>query len=125
MASLRRPRKRISTGISTPTCWILLLAKREAVEFFGDEGGSIINIGGSLASDLNPSNSAADTAAKGAADATTRVLAKELGARIICVNAVKPGMIKSKALTLAASSAAIPKKTRRTDAVRPNWTARR
>jgi 3-oxoacyl-[acyl-carrier protein] reductase len=39
----------------------LLLATREAAKLFGDEGGSVINIG-SVASDLNPPNSVVYTA---------------------------------------------------------------
>jgi 3-oxoacyl-[acyl-carrier protein] reductase len=68
----------------------LLLATKEAAKLFGDEGGSIINIG-SVANDLNPPNTVVYTATKGAADAVTRVLAKELGPRKIRVNAIKPG----------------------------------
>jgi 3-oxoacyl-[acyl-carrier protein] reductase len=69
----------------------LLLATKEAAKLFGDEGGSVINIG-SVASDLNPPNSVVYTATKGAVDAVTRVLAKELGPRKIRVNAIKPGL---------------------------------
>ena len=68
----------------------LLLATREAAKLFGDEGGSVINIG-SVANDLNPPNTVVYTATKGAVDAVTRVLAKELGPRKIRVNAIKPG----------------------------------
>ena len=68
----------------------LLLATKEATKLFGDEGGSVINIG-SVANDLNPPNTVVYTATKGAVDAVTRVLAKELGPRKIRVNAIKPG----------------------------------
>jgi 3-oxoacyl-[acyl-carrier protein] reductase len=44
----------------------LLLATKEAAKLFGDEGGSIINIG-SVASDLNSPNTVVYTATKGAA----------------------------------------------------------
>lgn len=70
----------------------LLLATKEAAKLFGDDGGSVINIG-SVASDLNPPNSVVYTATKGAVDAVTRVLAKELGPKKIRVNAIKPGLI--------------------------------
>jgi len=70
----------------------LLLATKEAAKHFGDNGGSVINIG-SLANDLNPPNSVVYTATKAAVDAVTRVLAKELGPRKIRVNAIKPGLI--------------------------------
>ena len=72
----------------------LLLATKEAAKLFGDEGGSVINIG-SVASDLNPPNSVVYTATKGAVDAVTRVLAKELGPRKIRVNAIKPGGVET------------------------------
>jgi 3-oxoacyl-[acyl-carrier protein] reductase len=70
----------------------LLLATQEAAKLFGDEGGSVINIG-SVASDLNSPNTVVYTAMKGAVDAVTRVLAKDLGPRKIRVNAIKPGLI--------------------------------
>jgi 3-oxoacyl-[acyl-carrier protein] reductase len=66
----------------------------EAAKLFGDEGGSVINIG-SVASDLNPPNSVVYTATKGAVDAVTRVLAKELGPRKIRVNSINPGVIET------------------------------
>jgi 3-oxoacyl-[acyl-carrier protein] reductase len=72
----------------------LLLATQEATKLFGDEGGSVINIG-SVASDLNPPNSVVYTATKGAVDAVTRVLAKELGPRNIRVNSINPGVIET------------------------------
>jgi 3-oxoacyl-[acyl-carrier protein] reductase len=68
----------------------LILATREAVKYFGPQGGSVINIG-SLASTLTPPNSVIYTATKGAVDAVTRVLAKELGPRKIRVNSINPG----------------------------------
>ncbi len=72
----------------------LLLATKEAAKLFGDEGGSVINIG-SVVSDLNPPNSVVYTATKGAVDAVTRVLAKELGPRKIRVNSINPGVIET------------------------------
>jgi 3-oxoacyl-[acyl-carrier protein] reductase len=68
----------------------LILATREAVKYFGPQGGSVINIG-SVASTLTPPNSVVYTATKGAVDAVTRVLAKELGPRKIRVNSINPG----------------------------------
>src|ERR1700731_1642262 len=70
----------------------LLLATKEAAKLFGDEGGSVINIG-SVASDLTSPNTVVYTATKGAVDAGTRGLAKELGPRKIRVNAIKPGLV--------------------------------
>src|SRR6202023_2930175 len=70
----------------------LLLATKEAAKLFGDEGGSVINIG-SVASDLNPPNSVVYTATKGAVDAVNRELAKELGPRRLRVNSINPGLV--------------------------------
>jgi 3-oxoacyl-[acyl-carrier protein] reductase len=72
----------------------LLLATQEAAKLFGDKGGSVINIG-SVASELNSPNSVVYTATKGAVDAVTRVLAKELGPRKIRVNSINPGVIET------------------------------
>ena len=72
----------------------LLLATQEATKLFGDEGGSVINIG-SVASDLNMPNTVVYTATKGAVDAVTRVLAKELGPRKIRVNSINPGQTET------------------------------
>ena len=69
----------------------LLLATREALRYF-DGGGSIINISSSATS-LTPPTSVVYTATKGAVDAITRTLAKELGPRNIRVNAINPGMV--------------------------------
>lgn len=70
----------------------LILASQEAVKYFTPEGGSIINIS-STASSITPPNSVVYTATKGAVDAITRTLAKELGPRKIRVNAINPGMV--------------------------------
>jgi 3-oxoacyl-[acyl-carrier protein] reductase len=72
----------------------LLLATQEAAKLFGDAGGSVINIG-SVISDVNPPNTVVYTATKGAVDAVTRVLAKELGPRKIRVNSLNPGIIET------------------------------
>jgi 3-oxoacyl-[acyl-carrier protein] reductase len=72
----------------------LLLATKEAAKLFGEEGGSVINIG-SVVNDVNPPDSVVYTATKGAVDAATRVLAKELGPRKIRVNAIKPGVTET------------------------------
>ena len=72
----------------------LILATQEAVKLFGPEGGSIINIG-STASTVTPPATAVYTATKGAVDAVTRVLAKELGPRKIRVNSINPGMVET------------------------------
>jgi 3-oxoacyl-[acyl-carrier protein] reductase len=71
----------------------LLLTTQAAVPHLG-EGASIINIG-SIVSSLTPPNSTVYTGTKGAVDAITGVLAKELGARKIRVNSINPGMIET------------------------------
>ena len=77
----------------------LLLTTRAAVKHLG-EGASIINIG-SVVSSLTPPNSAVYTATKGAVDAITGVLAKELGARRIRVNSINPGMVETEGVHTA------------------------
>jgi len=72
----------------------LILASQEAAKLFGPEGGSIINIG-STASRLTPPMTAVYTATKGAVDAVTHVLAKELGPKKIRVNSINPGMVET------------------------------
>src|SRR5205085_7631533 len=72
----------------------LILASREAANAFGPDGGSIINIG-STASQLTPPQTTVYTATKGAVDAVTRVLAKELGPKKIRVNSINPGMVET------------------------------
>src|SRR5256714_7128802 len=72
----------------------MLLATQEALKHFTAEGGSIINIG-SLASSLTPPTAVVYNATKGAVDAITRTLAKELGARKIRVNSINPGVVKT------------------------------
>ncbi|MBO0861941.1 MAG: glucose 1-dehydrogenase [Chloracidobacterium sp.] len=69
----------------------LLLTTQAAVKRIG-EGGSIINIG-SVASRITIPNSSVYTGTKGAVDAITGVLARELGPRKIRVNALNPGMV--------------------------------
>jgi 3-oxoacyl-[acyl-carrier protein] reductase len=72
----------------------LILATQEAVKHFGTEGGSVINIG-SVASDLTPPTAVIYGATKGAVDAITRVLAKELGPKNIRVNSINPGGVET------------------------------
>src|ERR1700736_3040982 len=70
----------------------LILATQEALKHFGPDGGSVINIG-SLASSLTPPTAVVYNATKGAVDAITRTLAKELGPKKIRVNSINPGMV--------------------------------
>lgn len=78
----------------------LLLATQEAVKQFDSAGGSIINISSAVTS-LTPPSSSVYTGTKGAVDAITRTLAKELGSRNIRVNAINPGMIETEGVIAA------------------------
>jgi 3-oxoacyl-[acyl-carrier protein] reductase len=78
----------------------LILATQEAAKHFGPEGGSVINIG-STVSQITPPASAVYTATKGAVDAVTHVLAKELGPKKIRVNSINPGMVETEGVHAA------------------------
>jgi 3-oxoacyl-[acyl-carrier protein] reductase len=71
----------------------LLLTTQAGVKHLG-EGGSIINVG-SVVSRITPPGSSVYTGTKGAVDAITGVLARELGPKKIRVNALNPGMIET------------------------------
>jgi 3-oxoacyl-[acyl-carrier protein] reductase len=71
----------------------LLLTTQAAAKHFS-EGASVINIG-SVVTSLFPPDSAVYTGSKGAVDAITGVLAVELGARKIRVNAINPGGVET------------------------------
>jgi 3-oxoacyl-[acyl-carrier protein] reductase len=71
----------------------LILTTQAAMKHLG-EGGSIINIG-SVVSRITPPNSSVYTGTKGAVDAITGVLARELGPKKIRVNALNPGMVET------------------------------
>ena len=77
-----------------------ILAIQEAVKHFGPKGGSVINIS-SVASTSAPPNSVVYSATKGALDAVTRVLAKELGPRRIRVNTIAPGGVETEGVHAA------------------------
>ena len=70
-----------------------ILTTQAAVKYLG-EGASIINIGSGV-SRITPANSAVYTGTKGALDAITGVLARELGPRKIRVNTINPGMVET------------------------------
>ena len=71
----------------------LLLITQAASKHLG-EGASIVNVG-SVVSRITPPGSVVYTATKGAVDAITGVLARELGPRKIRVNSVNPGMVET------------------------------
>lgn len=68
-----------------------LLCSQNAVEIFGDRGGSIINISSTVS--INPMPGLiVYCAAKAAVDTFTKVLSKELGGRKIRINTIAPGV---------------------------------
>jgi 3-oxoacyl-[acyl-carrier protein] reductase len=69
----------------------LLLITQAAVKHMG-EGASIINIS-SAVTRITPPGTAVYTATKGAVDAITGVLSKELGPKKIRVNSINPGLV--------------------------------
>jgi 3-oxoacyl-[acyl-carrier protein] reductase len=71
----------------------LLLTTQAALKHIS-EGGSIINIG-SVVSRITPPASSVYTGTKGAVDAITGVLARELGPKKIRVNGINPGMVET------------------------------
>jgi 3-oxoacyl-[acyl-carrier protein] reductase len=71
----------------------MLLTTRAALRHL-TEGASIINVG-SLVSRITPPGSAVYSATKGAVDAITGVLAKELGPKRIRVNTIQPGIVET------------------------------
>ncbi|MDB5294749.1 MAG: short chain dehydrogenase family protein, partial [Phycisphaerales bacterium] len=71
----------------------LLLVTQAAAKHLG-EGGSVINVGSGI-SRLKPAGTSVYTATKGAVDAITGVLAKELAPRKIRVNSVNPGLVET------------------------------
>lgn len=72
----------------------LLLASKEAVKHFGDQGGNIVNISSVVATLASP-NASVYSATKAAVDAITRSLAHELGPNKIRVNSINPGMVET------------------------------
>jgi 3-oxoacyl-[acyl-carrier protein] reductase len=72
----------------------LTLATREALKYFGPQGGSVINISSVVTRMVLPGSSIY-TATKAAVDAITAVLAKELGPKKIRVNAINPGYVET------------------------------
>jgi len=78
----------------------LLLTTQEALKYFPSSGGNVINIS-SLVSTLAPPNGSVYSATKAAVDTITGSLAKELGARKIRVNAVRPGLVETEGTSTA------------------------
>src|SRR5881227_1158975 len=78
----------------------MLLATQAALKHFNSDGGSIINVS-SLASSLTPPTGVVYNATKGAVDAVTRTLPKELGPKKIRVNSINPGMVMTEGVVSA------------------------
>ena len=72
----------------------LLLTTQAAVKHFPETGGSVINIS-SLVTRITPPMAVVYNGTKGAVDAITATLAKELGAKKIRVNAINPGVVNT------------------------------
>jgi 3-oxoacyl-[acyl-carrier protein] reductase len=68
-----------------------LLCSQQAVEMFGINGGSIINISSTVSTNPMPTL-LVYCSAKAAIDTFTKVLAKELGSKNIRVNTIAPGV---------------------------------
>ncbi len=75
----------------------LLLVSQAAAKHL-PQGGSIVNIG-SLVSRITPPGMAVYNGTKGAVDAITGTLSKELGPKGIRVNTVNPGMVETEGAT--------------------------
>jgi 3-oxoacyl-[acyl-carrier protein] reductase len=82
----------------------LILASQEAIKLFGRSGGSIINISSVVATSA-PATTSVYSVTKGAVDAVTRSLAKELGPRNIRVNSINPGLVETEGTTSLGSTA--------------------
>ena len=81
----------------------LLLTTQEAVKHFPPAGGSIVNISSVVGPHPLP-NASVYSATKGAVDAITKSLARELGPKKIRVNSLNPGMIETEGLRTAGFS---------------------
>jgi len=71
-----------------------ILATQKAVEMFGGDGGSIINISSTVSQNPVP-GLVVYAAAKAAVDNITKTLSKELGAKKIRINTIAPGLTET------------------------------
>lgn len=78
----------------------LILASQEAAAAFGPDGGSIINVS-SMVSYSPPAGASVYSGTKGAVDAISASLARELASRKIRVNSVNPGMVETEGVHTA------------------------
>jgi 3-oxoacyl-[acyl-carrier protein] reductase len=79
-----------------------VLSIQQALKYFNEHGGSIINIS-SVASVKATPMSLVYSASKGAVDAITRALSKELGSKKIRVNSILPGPTQTEGNPVAGS----------------------
>ncbi len=78
----------------------LILSTQKAVEAFGPEGGSVINISSVVG--VSPvAGATVYSATKAAVDAVTKALSKELGPKKIRVNSLSPGMVETEGVHAA------------------------
>jgi 3-oxoacyl-[acyl-carrier protein] reductase len=75
----------------------VILSIQEALNHFGPDGGSVINIS-SVASVSSMPSTVVYAASKSAVDSITRTLSAELGARRIRVNTIAPGGVETEGL---------------------------
>lgn len=71
-----------------------IVAIREAVKFFGEKGGNIINISSGVSTSPVATGSVY-SATKAALDAVTIALSKEFGGRNIRINSILPGVVET------------------------------
>ena len=72
----------------------LMLAIKEAAQYFGPDGGSIINISSNVARSPNQT-AVIYSATKAAVDSITQSLAKDYGPRGIRINSLNPGIVET------------------------------
>ena len=72
----------------------LILAMQESLKYFGEVGGSIVNVS-SVVATYSPVNSGVYNATKSAVDGLTRTFSKELAPKKIRVNSINPGPIET------------------------------
>src|SRR5208282_867753 len=88
----------------------LLLTTQEAVKLIGPEGGSIINIS-SIVAKMPVAGASVYSSTKGAVDAITASLSKELGPKNIRVNSLNPGMVETEGVHTAGLAESAFRKT--------------
>lgn len=78
----------------------LLLTTQEALKYFGDKGGVVVNIS-SIVATLGIPGSVVYNATKGAVNTITKTLAQELGPKKIRVVGVGPGLVETEGTSSA------------------------